>query len=329
MKKKDDPPKHFHLTMPQEVVCAEAHLAEGQCVRKQSDYPWHRQSARRGTGQGVVVKGGECMQIKIDPEFKSLIPQLTPEEFAQLEENLLADGCRDPLIIWQGQGILLDGHNRLQICSGNHLHYNTHEVSLPDRNAAKVWIIRNQFGRRNITLYQRAEVALQLKELIAEEAKRRLATSTGGANPRPLQNSAKAEVINTSSEIAKIAGVSHDTISKVERISKNAVEPLREMVRRGEVSINAANRVAQLPKEEQETITQGGAYEVKRSTSARHGNNGVCGPKDRLYMTEDGRPSEAMAYSMMAISQLERIRGNDPRRVEALGKVSSWIEKQL
>ncbi len=33
----------------------------------------------------------------IDPQFKNLIPPLQRTEYLQLEENLLADGCRDPL----------------------------------------------------------------------------------------------------------------------------------------------------------------------------------------------------------------------------------------
>jgi N6-adenosine-specific RNA methylase IME4 len=35
----------------------------------------------------------------IDPEFKALIPPLAAEELAQLEANILRDGCRDPLIV--------------------------------------------------------------------------------------------------------------------------------------------------------------------------------------------------------------------------------------
>ncbi len=36
-------------------------------------------------------------RVTIDPEFQSLIPPLSAEERAQLETNLVADGCRDPL----------------------------------------------------------------------------------------------------------------------------------------------------------------------------------------------------------------------------------------
>jgi hypothetical protein len=89
--------------------------------------------------------------ITILPELQSLIPRLTPEELAQLEANLVAEGCRDPLVLWQETQTLLDGHNRLDICERHALTYAVYEVSLPDLDAAKIWIIRNQRGRRNLT----------------------------------------------------------------------------------------------------------------------------------------------------------------------------------
>jgi hypothetical protein len=54
----------------------------------------------------------QVMELTIDPRFKSLIPPLSAEELAQLESNIVADGCRDPLVVWNGYGILVDGHNR-------------------------------------------------------------------------------------------------------------------------------------------------------------------------------------------------------------------------
>src|SRR5690606_40306141 len=52
--------------------------------------------------------------LRIDPEFRSLIPPLTDDEYAQLEKNIVAEGCRDPLIVWNG--VVVDGHNRYDIC---------------------------------------------------------------------------------------------------------------------------------------------------------------------------------------------------------------------
>ena len=41
-------------------------------------------------------------ELKIDQEFKSLIPPLTDDEYKRLEENIKADGCRDSLVTWDG-----------------------------------------------------------------------------------------------------------------------------------------------------------------------------------------------------------------------------------
>jgi len=51
----------------------------------------------------------------IDREFHDLIPSLTSEELILLEESIIKEGCRDPLVIWQD--IILDGHNRYEICN--------------------------------------------------------------------------------------------------------------------------------------------------------------------------------------------------------------------
>ena len=65
----------------------------------------------------------------------------------------MAEGCRDPLVIWRG--VLLDGHNRLRICEKRNIAYPTTTIDLPDRAAAVDWIYANQLGRRNLTLDQR------------------------------------------------------------------------------------------------------------------------------------------------------------------------------
>lgn len=89
--------------------------------------------------------------ITIDAEFKTLIPPLAPDERAQLEANIVANGCRDPLVIWGGHDVLLDGHNRYDICTRHGIPFTTVEIELEDREAAYNWIIENQLGRRNLT----------------------------------------------------------------------------------------------------------------------------------------------------------------------------------
>jgi hypothetical protein len=58
---------------------------------------------------------------KVDQEFAALIAPLSSDEYQQLEANLIAHGCRDALVVWRG--LLLDGHNRLQICNRHGIAY--------------------------------------------------------------------------------------------------------------------------------------------------------------------------------------------------------------
>ena len=93
----------------------------------------------------------EAPIVNIDSEFKKLIPPLTKEERSQLEENILAEGCRDPLTVWKGHNILLDGHNRYEICDKYGVEFYVSEIELGDREEAKIWILQNQLGRRNLS----------------------------------------------------------------------------------------------------------------------------------------------------------------------------------
>jgi hypothetical protein len=87
-------------------------------------------------------------QVIIDPEFARLIPPHTTSEVAMLTQSCVADGIRDPLKTWQGA--LLDGHTRYRIAQENDLDYETLELDLPDRDAARTWVLNNQLARRNL-----------------------------------------------------------------------------------------------------------------------------------------------------------------------------------
>ncbi len=172
----------------------------------------------------------------VDPGFQALIQPLGPDERAQLEQNVVRDGCLDPLKVWStpdGQ-VLLDGHNRLAICEVHGIAFNVDELDLEDRDAAAVWICENQLGRRNLTPYARAELVLKLKPVFAARAKARM----HAGKKAPAQNSAEGE---TRQALARLAGVSRDTIAKVEFIIREADEPTKVALRSSEVSIHRAH----------------------------------------------------------------------------------------
>lgn len=188
--------------------------------------------------------------MHIDKEFQSLIPPLTAEEYAGLEENILSEGCRDALITWGD--VLIDGHNRYEICTKHGIPFKTIEMNFPTRDDVIVWIIKNQFGRRNLPAYERARLALRLKPVIAERAKEQQVRT---AENRVCQISDE-QAIDTKKELAKVAGVSHDTIAKVEKIEAEAPQPIIEASRKNELSVNSAFQVTKMKPEQQEEIAE-------------------------------------------------------------------------
>ena len=120
------------------------------------------------------------------------------------------------------------------------------EMHFDNDEAAVAWTIRNQFARRNLTAMQRAELALKLKEAVAAEAKKRQVRKPKSV----VQKSASQTSGKTRDELAKMAGVSHDTIAKVEKIVSKAEPEVVDAARRGSMSINAAFRtIAPEPRE--------------------------------------------------------------------------------
>jgi hypothetical protein len=92
--------------------------------------------------------------ITILKELRDYIIPLGDEELFQLERNILKDGCREPLIVWKktpGQMVLIDGHNRYKICEKHNISFKVKEVSFKDVDEARIWMVENQMGRRNLT----------------------------------------------------------------------------------------------------------------------------------------------------------------------------------
>lgn len=203
--------------------------------------------------------------IFIDEDFKALIPPLAPDEYSQLEANILAEGCRDALVLWHD--VLIDGHNRYEICRKHGLPFHTVQNStIKSVDDAVLWIVRNQLGRRNITDFVRGELALLAKPIIEGRAKeKQLATLKQGDSPvRPISDE---RGLRTDDAVAAQAGIGRDTLRKIEKIQESAAPEVLAAVRSGAISINAAAQVARLPAEQQSAIAAAGPAEVKKAAA--------------------------------------------------------------
>ena len=186
--------------------------------------------------------------MEILQQFKELIPPLTNEEYKQLEANCLDEGIREPILTWNNY--IIDGHNRYNIAQQWNLEFKTESKNFKGEDEVKEWMILNQFGRRNLSNYQRSVLALQLEDVFRTKAK--------DNQVRTLKNRVRQisdkQQIDTKKELSKVAAVSHDTIAKVKKIQEKAPEEIKAKLATGEVSINAAYK--EIKKEEKKEAIQ-------------------------------------------------------------------------
>lgn len=92
--------------------------------------------------------------VTILKELREHIIPLGEEELFLLEKSIIKDGCREPLIVWEktdDQLVLVDGHNRFKICQKNNILFKVKKIKFASMEEAKLWMIDNQIGRRNLT----------------------------------------------------------------------------------------------------------------------------------------------------------------------------------
>ena len=126
-------------------------------------------------GEKKIIKDQGLLQfeeiknlIRILPELEQLIPPLLEDEFRQLEQNIIREGCREALLIWQTTEdninpetqntdtvfVLFDGHNRYSICKKHGMDFKIHLVDFKSLYDVRQYMIDNQLGRRNLTSEQ-------------------------------------------------------------------------------------------------------------------------------------------------------------------------------
>jgi len=177
------------------------------------------------------------MKLNINNKFKNLIPPLEKEEYDTLKNSIISEGCREPLTLWNGT--IIDGHNRYRICSQKGIKFKTMNKNFKNEGEAIIWMIDNQLGRRNISKYNRTILALKKEKILRPIAERKYKETVG----KPIksgQNSAPIPKFKVREKIAKLAKVSHDTVSRVKYIEKQAPKEIKRKLAKGDETINNA-----------------------------------------------------------------------------------------
>lgn len=230
----------------------------------------------------------------IDPEFKSLLPALEPDEYNKLADSLRAEGCRDPILTWRN--LVIDGHNRIEICWAESIPFETREMKFDSRDAVMIWMMMTQLGRRNLGTVDRARIAVKLKEKLQKTPRK-----DGVVNLPPRRSREIA---------AKNAHVSGRTVEQMEKVVNSSDKTLNAMVDSGDVGIAAAASVASLPTPQRKAIVAAGPAAVKaKAKEIREHTAPAPGKLDHL--PEEIRPvfEEAGVFAEMLnhLTQLSKL----------------------
>jgi hypothetical protein len=260
------------------------------------------------------------MDIVVNEELKAYIDPLTTDEYEALERSILAEGCRDALVLWGD--VLVDGHNRYGICRKHNLPFQTvQSTRFQTIEDVYLWMIDQHLGRRSISDFQRGVLALRKREIVA--ARRSQEATPAPAAPDPAADAPEAgpgpaaaplEKLDTREAIAKAARLSNSQVVMIEKIHKQAAPEVVAAVKAGTISINAAAAVATLPAEEQVAAAAAGKDELKQAAKrARESKR-----KPREDAAEAGQAPEAE-------ETVESLR----KRVAALTSENTTLRQQV
>ena len=174
--------------------------------------------------------------LVIDEELERVAPPLADYELEILKTDIHEHGCKFPLIVWGD--LIVDGHNRYRICREEDIPFGIEQMEFENKTEAKLWIVKNQLGRRNLKDFQRCEMVIPLEEEIKADAEQRRREKISiyrrtGRTDSTLNPSRKSMDL-----LSALAGVSVGTMFKVKHIVAKADEEQKELIRSGKKSIN-------------------------------------------------------------------------------------------
>ncbi|MCD0505680.1 hypothetical protein [Bordetella petrii] len=246
------------------------------------------------------------MNIQINEELRTYIDPLSADEYAALERSLLAEGCRDALVLWGD--VLVDGHNRYALCRKHGIEFktiqNTRFTSLDD---VRLWMIENHLGRRSVSDFQRGVLALRKKEIL--QARQAQAAPDAGPEEGAAPQAAEKPAVPNRQALARAARVSSNTLGQIEKIHKAAAPELVRAVKAGDISINAAATVAELPAEQQVAAAAEGRKALRElARQARQAKAAARTPDPEAGAAgEDDAPVEHIEDYPAEVARLRRL----------------------
>lgn len=191
------------------------------------------------------------VDLKIDDDFKNLLPPLDAETYTALEKDIVSNGVLDPVITWNG--FIADGHNRYSICKAHRIEeVQTKSLNKATKSDVMQWIVDHQFAKRNLTKSEQIRLLAKVEEQIAKEAKERQGTRNDLKNFPSNLTESKPEG-ETAEIMAKKLGVSKNTYKDMKTVvEKGTPEQVKRMDKGGK-----GNGVSTIAREIKDGVGEG------------------------------------------------------------------------
>lgn len=184
--------------------------------------------------------------IKINQEFKDLIPPVSEDEYLILKESIQERGQESAVIVWEETDEVVDGHHRYQVCQELGIEPKVEYKSFSSQEDVKVWMIELQLGRRNLGSFWRMELVNQLawfKQQLKTQAKSTSSVNATKTSSKILElelSQTQRHSQSVNGQLADMANVSHESMRKHIKIMNEGDEDTKEQYKNGDISTHKA-----------------------------------------------------------------------------------------
>lgn len=171
------------------------------------------------------------MKLKIDEQLRDVLIPLSPEKKADLEASILQYGCVEPIITWNG--VIVDGHNRYEICTKHGIPFETKEHPFADMLEARLWVWNTLKNSREATIFEKCEMVMKFRRDVQADAFKRMIE--GKENPGVPGREGRTDAI-----LGKLAGVGEKVMWQAMKLHDEADDGLLQELRSGKIGIKPA-----------------------------------------------------------------------------------------
>jgi ParB-like chromosome segregation protein Spo0J len=184
--------------------------------------------------------------ITIEEGYHKLVRPLSEKEYSDLRESMKTHGQLVPITVNQ-DGVILDGHNRFNICQELGIAPVVVRREFQNKAAEKLFVIESNLKRRHLTDIEKVELGMQLEALEKELASERMLSGkpsvkmTKGEEQGEGVSSNELGVKGQARDIAaKKVELSPTTYHRGKTVLEKGSDEIKEQVKEGKTSISAA-----------------------------------------------------------------------------------------